>query len=341
MKSVIYDAIKTVHVQDVPIPEPGPGEVVIRNKVALTCGTDVKMYMRGYRFNPPHPMGHEAAGVIVSVGEGVTRWREGDRVVAHNTAPCSMCYWCKRGQQSLCSNLINNIGAYAECWRIPAPIVRQNMFAIPAEMSFEQAALTEPFSCAVYGVSQVPIELGDQVVVNGCGPIGLMFIRLAVIRGARVIATDVSPTRLQVAARLGASQGLLITEGMDQAAAIQALTDDSRGVDLGIEATGLPQVWQSTFNTVRPGGTALFFGGAKSGSSVTLDATKLHYEQITVKGVYHTTPLHVSQAFELLKMGVITAQDMIQHGYPVEQTEEALLEHASGAVIKNKIVFDW
>ncbi|MDT2702976.1 alcohol dehydrogenase catalytic domain-containing protein [Enterococcus dongliensis] len=339
MKQIVYYGVQDIRLKEVEVPQPGPGEIVVKNKVTLTCGTDCKMFMRGYRYDPPHLIGHEAAGDIVAIGEGVTRFKLGDRVVAHNTAPCHKCYWCKKGQSSMCVDLPSNLGSYAEYQLIPKNIVEENTFLLPDEMVYKQAALTEPLSCAVYGIDQVDIEQGDSVVVNGCGPIGLMFIRLAYLKGARVIACDSKTNRLELAQKMGARHLIDITK-VDQVQAVRDLVEDSRGVDVAIEAAGLPAVWEIAFNQVRAGGQVLCFGGTKSGTKVTFDCTRMHYEQITVKGVFHTTPIHVNAAFELLKMGAISADDFVEHEYTIEETEAAIREHAEGKVIKNCIVYE-
>ncbi len=342
MKKVSFYAPEDIRVEEAPVPAPGPGEVVVKNKVTLTCGTDVKTYKRGYRYEPPFSMGHEASGIVESVGEGVTKFKRGDRVVAHNSAPCGKCYYCKKGLQSMCPELIQNQfknGAYAQYQLIPAPIVEQNMFHMPDSMSYKQAALLEPLSCALYGTANVPIELGDTVCVNGCGPIGLMFIRMCYLRGARVIACDLSDVRLELAKKLGAQEIMNIKNVDDQARAVRDMTEDKRGVDAAIEAAGIPEVWSIAMNMARPGGFVLCFGGTKKGLSVPVDTTKLHYEQITIKGVFHTTPVHVNAAFEMLKMNAISADDFVQNEYEIEEIEKAILEHASGAVIKNAIIY--
>lgn len=338
MKQIIYYGIQDIRLSEVDIPKPKKGEILVKNKVTLTCGTDCKMFMRGYRYTPPHLIGHEASGDVVAVGEGVTKFKIGDRVVAHNTAPCHQCYWCKKGQHSMCVDLPSNLGSYAEYQLIPANIVRENTFKLPENMTYKQAALLEPLSCAVYGIDSVDIEQGDTVVVNGCGPIGLMFIRLAYLKGARVIACDKQKNRLALAKKLGAME-LVDIDKVDQVQAVRDLTIDSRGVDVAIEAAGLPQVWEIAFNQVRAGGQVLCFGGTKSGTKVTFDCTRMHYEQITVKGVFHTTPIHVNTSFELLKMGAISADDFVEHEYSIEETEKAIREHAEGKVIKNCIVY--
>ncbi len=342
MKKVMYYGPKDIRVVDTEKPVPGKGEVVVENMVSLTCGTDVKIYMRGYKWDPPFALGHEASGIVSAVGKGVSKFKVGDRIVCHNSAPCNECYYCKKGQHSMCIDpIFNNLnnGAYAQYQLIPERIVNQNAFLIPEDMNYKQAALLEPFACAVYGIDQVPIELGDYVVVNGCGPIGLMFIRLAYLRGARVIACDRSVSRLDLAAKLGAKHIVNIDEVKDQAGAVNEFTPEGRGCDIAIEAVGIPEVWEIAINMTRPGGTVLCFGGTKRGLKVSFDTTKVHYEQITIKGVFHTTPLHVNAAFELLKMGAIKEEDFVNNEYSLENIEDAIIEHSKGEVIKNCITY--
>ena len=303
--AVLYDQ-RDIRIIETPIPAIGDDEVLVKNKVSTTCGTDVKNYKRGYPLlKPPHPYGHEFSGVVAEVGKNVTKFHVGDRVAVHNSAPCGHCYWCKHGQPSMCENLLFNRGSYAEYVKVPEPIVRQNMFVMPDSMSHKLASLMEPFSCAVYGIQNCPIQQGDFVVINGAGPIGLMFARLAVLRGAQVLVTDLKQNRLDVAQRMGVWKVLNLTGVEDTVEAVRDLTDEHRGADVVIEATGLIDVWKTSCRMARKGGFVLLFGGTKSGSVLEVDATLLHYSQITIKGVFHTTPLCVQEAFKLLEMGVI------------------------------------
>lgn len=340
LQAMLFDR-RDIRIVDVPIPEIGPGEILVRTEVSTTCGTDVKIYQRGYPLlKPPHPYGHEFSGVIERIGSEVSGFKVGDRVAVHNTAPCDHCYWCKHGQFSMCENLVFNRGSYAEFVRVPEPIVRQNVFVMPDSMTHKAASLMEPFSCAVYGIRNCPIEQGDFIVVNGAGPIGLMLARLAVLKGAQVLVTDVVKTRLEVARRLGVWSTLDLTGVEDSVEAVRALTDCRRGADAVIEATGLIDVWETSCRMARKGGFVLLFGGTRPGSVLKVDATLLHYAQITVKGVFHTTPLCVSEAFKLLELGVIDEDDFIQNEYCLPDLEAAILEHAAGKVIKNCIVYD-
>lgn len=338
-RAVLYNE-QELKIEEAPIPEIGDGEVLVQNKISTTCGTDVKIYKRGYPLlKPPHPFGHEYSGVIVAAGKNVQGFKEGDRVAVHNTAPCNECYFCKKGFPSMCEDMLFNRGSYAEYVKVPERIVRQNMFKLDDSISHKTASLMEPFSCAVYGIDNCPIHQGDVVFVNGAGPIGLMFARLAVLKGAKVIVSDLADNRLEVAKKLGVYDVCNLTGVENPIEKMKSFTDGARGADVVIEATGLIQIWETSVQMARKGGFVLLFGGTKSGSVLHVDATLLHYSQVTIKGVFHTTPRHVMTALELLKMGVIKSEDFVQNEYPLEKLEEAILEHASGKVIKNCIVY--
>lgn len=340
LRAVLYEQ-KQIVIEEAPIPEIGDGDILVKNKISTTCGTDVKNYMRGYPLvKPPHPYGHEFSGVVCKVGKNVTKFKVGDRIACHNSAPCNECYYCKRKLYSMCENNLFNRGSYAEYVRVPERIVKQNAFLMPDDMSHKTASLLEPFSCAVYGIDNCPINLGDFVVINGAGPIGLMFARLAVLRGAKVLVTDLKENRLETARKMGVWKTLNLTGVEDSVKAVKDLTDEGRGADIVIEATGLIQIWETSILMARKGGFVLLFGGTKGGSVLNVDATLMHYSQVTIKGVFHTTPIHVEEAFNLLKMGVINADDYIQNEYELKDLEKAILEHASGDVIKNCIVYD-
>ena len=341
MKRAVLWQPKEIRIEEIDIPKPKRGEVLVKNVISTTCGTDVKNYNRGYPLvKPPHPYGHEFSGIIVDVGEDVKKFKVGDRVASHNSAPCNECYFCKKGLYSMCERPVFNRGSYAEYTLVPEAIVRQNMFLMPENMDFKTASLLEPFSCAVYGIDNCPIEMGDTVVINGAGPIGLMFAKLAILRGAKVIVTDLKENRLTVAEKMGVWKTLNLTGIEDTVSYVRSFTENSRGADIVIEATGLIQIWETSIKMARKGGFVLVFGGTKSGSVLNVDAVLMHYSQLTIKGVFHTTPKHVSEAFELLKMGVIDSSDFVQNEYRLDDLERAILEHASGNVIKNCIVYD-
>ncbi len=215
MAAVLYGK-EQLRVEPVAVPKIGEGDILVRVRAALTCGTDVKVFLRGYHARmivPPAVFGHEMAGDIVEVGEGVTKFRTGQRIVAANSAPCGECYYCLRGVENLCENLLFNNGAYAEYIRIPARIVDKNTYSIPESVGYQDAALAEPLACVLRGVEETGIRAGDSVAVIGLGPIGLMFVRMAKVHGARVIALGRRQSQLERAARIGADEVILVERG--------------------------------------------------------------------------------------------------------------------------------
>ncbi|MBA3610695.1 MAG: zinc-binding dehydrogenase [Rubrobacter sp.] len=336
----MFYAPEDVRMEDVPTPEPGPGEVLVRIEAALTCGTDVKSYKRGHPTlfkTMPSPFGHEFAGEIEAVGERVGDWRPGMRVVAANSAPCNRCYYCKVGDQSMCEELEFLNGAFAEYIVVPSRIVDQNLFEIPDGVEFSRAALLEPLACAVHGVVRTPIELGDTVAVIGAGQIGLMFVRLATERGARVICVDKSLDRLAVARKLGAEETIEAADGVDTIAAVREWTLEGRGTDVVIEAVGLPALWEQALEMVRKGGEVTLFGGAPSGTSIQVDTLLLHYSQITIRGIFHHTPHTVQTAFDLLRSGRVDPEPFISGVRPLEDIVAALESHGRQEGIKYEI----
>src|SRR4051794_19275804 len=284
MRAAIFHGPGDLRLQDIDPQEPGPGEVLVGVRAAATCGTDLKSYRRGHpKLFPtlPSRFGHEFAGVVSAVGDGVEGFAVGDRVVAANTAPCGHCWACTRGRQSLCENLEFLNGAFAEQVIIPPSIVQRNTYLLPDDLDFASAAPLEPLATVVHGMAETGIELGDTVVVHGAGPIGLMFVRLATLRGANVISIDVSSWRLREAVRAGAVETIDISglDPVEVADRIKGSTPGGRGADVGIEAVGLPPVWEQTVRTLRPGGTAVLFGGTPKGAPFSVDSSAMHYEE--------------------------------------------------------------
>src|ERR1700752_1279256 len=190
MAAVLYGK-EHLQVEPVAVPTLESGDILVPVKLALTCGTDVKVFRRGYHARmivPPAVFGHELAGDIVAIGPSVTQFRVGQRVVPANSAPCTECFFCRRGLENLCEDLLFNNGAYAEYIRIPERIVRRNMYEVPEHVSYQDAALVEPLACVLRGLEECVVRPGDTVAVIGLGPIGMMFVRLAkAVCNARVI----------------------------------------------------------------------------------------------------------------------------------------------------------
>lgn len=325
MAAVLYGK-ESLQIEPVAVPEIGPGDVLVKVKAALTCGTDVKVFRRGYHARmivPPALFGHELAGDIVAVGERVGRFHVGQRVVAANSAPCGACFYCHRGKENLCEDLLFNNGAYAEFIRIPARIVEQNLYEIPAHISYQDAALIEPLACVIRGWEECGPQGAETVAVIGLGPIGLMFVRLASLSGARVIALGRRPGQLERAARMGATELLSTSEPGDPVAIVKEWTG-GRGVDIAIEAVGTPETWQLAARLVRRGGVVNFFGGCPSDSTVALDTNLLHYSEISCKASFHHTPAYVRKALQTVSRGEICAADFVNRVEPLANLLEVM-----------------
>ncbi len=320
MKSAILYGPSEIKIEEVDIPETGAGEVLIRVDTALTCGTDVKVFLRGGHprmITPPAPFGHEFSGVIEETGGGVNGFKKGMRVVAANSAPCGKCFYCKRSMENLCEDLLFINGAYAEYIKIPGRIVQKNLLRIPDELSFSAAALVEPLACVVHGAEQACIKPGDTVVVNGAGPVGLLFIQAVKLSGAFVISSDTDENRRALAEKSGADS--VIDPSSGEAAEEAYEITGGRGADIAVDASGIPEVWEDSVRMVRKGGMIIFFGGCAPGTAVTLDTCAVHYSQLTMKGVFHHKPCYVEKALRLLSGKKIIPDLIITGEMPLEE----------------------
>jgi L-iditol 2-dehydrogenase len=325
MAAVLYGK-EHLQVEPVAVPELQSGDILVRVKVALTCGTDVKVFRRGYHARmivPPAVFGHELAGDVVAVGDAVTNFTVGDRVVAANSAPCQQCYFCRKGLENLCEDLLFNNGAYAEYIRIPSRIVERNTYHIPEHVGYRDAALVEPLACVVRGLEETAPQPGDTLAVIGLGPIGLMFVKLAKLYGCRVIAVGRRKTQLDRAGALGADELVVGSDHSSPVTHIREITH-GRGVDVAIEAVGKPQTWEWAVNMVRRGGTVNFFGGCPNDSRVHLDTALLHYSEITCKASFHHTPAYIRKSLDLICGGHITASFFVNREEPLANLLEVM-----------------
>jgi L-iditol 2-dehydrogenase len=340
MRAVYFLEPGKLEMREVPIPEPGVGEVIIKVESATTCGTDLKAYRRGHKlFKPPMPFGHEYAGYISAVGQGVTKFKVGDAVMGTNTAPCNECYYCKRGKPQLCVELEGrfNFGTYADYVRVPNYIVSQNLHIKPAHLPFTEASFIEPFACAMLCADYTGVQLGDTVAIIGVGAQGLMQIQLMKAMGAsRVIAIGRAGGRLERAKLLGADDVFSSTDG-DPLEYVRSKSA-GRGADVVIEAAGTPETWSQAMMMTRKGGTVIQFSGLAGGTQVSFDATHLHYDEITMKGVFHTTPRMVELAAQMLGDGTVTVKPILDGEVPWSKVEDSLLRMQRSEVIKLAVV---
>lgn len=326
MKAAVLYGREEVRVEEVAVPAIEKGDVLVRVRAALTCGTDVKVFRRGYHAKmivPPALFGHELAGDIVKVGSHVESFRVGQRIVAANSAPCLNCFYCRKGLENLCEDLLFNNGAYAEYIRIPARIVQRNMYEIPPHLSYQDAALIEPLACVLKGLEETNVRPGDNVVVIGQGPIGLMFVRLAKVYGARVIALGRRQSQLDRAMRMGAHDALINSDPDAVVHEVKSLTG-GYGADAVIEAVGNPDTWELAVKLLRRGGTAQFFGGCPSDTRITLETQLLHYSEIKCIASFHHTPAYIRKALDVVSRGDITARDFVNREEPLTNLLDVL-----------------
>ena len=307
--------------EDLPVPVPAQGELVMRIDAALTCGTDVKTLRRGHPVmipKVPTVFGHEFAGTVTSVGHGVSGFREGDRVVAANSAPCASCPSCRAGRPNLCEDLLFVNGAYGEFILLPPRLVARNVV---------------PLACALLAIERVRVEAGQTVVVFGHGPLGCLLGMLAASRQARVVMVGKSGWRFDRLKHLGFARWLDATNTGNVVEAIRDITT-GRGAEVTVDATGRPEVWEQAVAAVGRGGSVLFFGGCAPGTTIRLDTRRTHYEELTLLGAFHHTPEMIRRAVETLASGALVPDNLISHRMPLEEVGQALALMAKGEALK-------
>lgn len=339
MKAVLFYGPENIkYDENVMIRPLKEGEILVKIKSALTCGTDVKTYRRGHPVlikSIPSGFGHEFSGIVEKITEGVDNVKVGDRVVCANSAPCGECFYCKREEYNLCENLDLLNGAYAEYIVVPSRIVQKNTLILPDDLSFDKAAFCEPLANVVHGVERTDIKPGQTVGIIGIGPIGLMFARLAKLKGANVIVAGRNPLKLKMAEEFAHADEIIDLKKYPNPEMIfKEYTEEKKGLDVAVECVGLPEIWERMFSCVRPGGTVHFFGGCKSGSTVTFDTTRMHYGDIKLMSVFHHTPKYFRQALDYIKSGDVEVEKLITDTLSLKDVEYAMKQHIEGKAIK-------
>jgi len=328
-----------IELRELPRPRPDPDGVVVRVRAALTCGTDLKAYLRGHpKFPMPTPFGHEFAGELAELGPEVRGLREGDAIMAAPTAPCGECYYCDRAEENLCAQVMDSmaLGAYAEYIKLPGAVVRTNLYSKPRQLPYTQAALLEPLACVLHGLSQIRLRPDDSVVLVGAGAIALLHVLVLRARGfERVVVIARRPQRAVQARGLGATVLELAAEDAHQP--VLEITG-GRGADVVIECTGQVGVWELAPQLARRGGQVVLFGGCPPGSAVRFDTSRLHYDQVSVTSPFHFTPREVRASYELLASGELGGGALVTAEYPLERLSEALDRQSRGEGSKFAIV---
>ena len=322
--------------EQVPVADPGAGEVLLRIDAALTCGTDVKTLRRGHPVmipRVPTVFGHEFAGTVAAVGAGVRGVREGDRAVAANSAPCRACPLCQAGRPNLCEDLLFVNGAYGEFITLPPRLVAGNLVRLDPATPAARAAFAEPLACALGGIERARVEGGQTVVVFGHGPLGCMLAMIAAARKARVIVVGKQGPRLTRVQGLGLGDVIDATATGDVVADVRAATA-GRGADVTIDATGRPEVWQQAVDSVGRGGSVVFFGGCAPGTAISVDTRRAHYEELALLGAFHHTPDLIRRAVDLLEGDTVQPEALLTHRMGLGGVPEALALMTTGQALK-------
>jgi L-iditol 2-dehydrogenase len=326
---------RRVEVREIEVPEPSDGEVVLKIRAATTCGTDLKVYLRGSHptmLKAPCPFGHEMTGSISAIGKGVEALLEGDQVIIANSASCGHCTACMAGRENLCSDLQYINGAFAEYILIPPRFVKRSIYHKPSSLVSSIAPMAEPLACVLHGLEMCAPRLAHGAVVLGGGPIGQMFVIELVRKGIEVTLGDLSDERLKVGEQLGASHLIRLSGCPDDDVPLLSATSSRN--DLIIEATGKRNAWRTAFGAIVPGGEIILFGGTPPGNTITVDSHRLHYSEINVKGVYHHRPQTFSAAIERLTVASQTYAALINEEYGLAGVQDALESMKEQKILK-------
>ncbi len=319
MRVAMYYNNRDVRLEETPKPEAGPGELLVKVMASGICGSDVMEWYRIKR--APLVLGHEIAGDIEAVGEGIEGYNVGDRVFVSHHVPCMKCRYCMSGHHSTCDTLRSTNyfpGGFSEYVRVPEVNLKHGLFVLPEELTYEDGVFIEPLACVVRGFKLMRFFPGRTVLVLGSGIAGLMNIKLAKAMDAgRVIATDVSPYRLDAAKRFGADT---VIEASEDVPALVIEANEGRKADFVIVSTGAEKAMLQAFDCVDRGGTILMFAPPEPGTEVCIPLGDLWKDEVTITTTYAGSPEDIADTIELLRSGRIKVRDMITHRFGLADT---------------------
>ena len=330
MKAAVYRGLGELRVHDIPVPEPGPGEMLVRVDVCGVCITDVKKIQKGL-LPGPRVFGHEIAGRVAALGAGVCSFREGDRVVLHHHIPCRSCFYCGVGAYAQCETYKKNGttagfepsgGGFAEYVKAMPWIVEQGAIAVPDGVTAEEASFVEPVNTCLKAVRKAGIQAGQTVLVVGQGPIGLILMQLCRWAGASVLASDPLPDRRAMGARLGAA-AVLDPREVDVAAEVRALAS-GRGADVAILAAVGPAPFAQALAATRPGGRVLVFAATAPGEIAEVDLGALTVSEKDILTSYSASVDVQDLAAELVFSRQVRVAELVTHRFPLAEAPQAV-----------------
>ncbi|MBI4424411.1 MAG: alcohol dehydrogenase catalytic domain-containing protein [Elusimicrobia bacterium] len=334
MKALLYEGPQKVAVKDVPVPEPGEGEALVAVEACGLCGTDILKITQG-KTPPPVALGHEVAGRVAALGEGVKGFAVGDRVLVAHHVPCGECHLCRRGSETMCpefkrTNL--DPGGFAEFVRVSARHVARTMLKIPKRLDFNTASQVEPLACCVRNAKRLSLQEGDVAVVVGLGSIGLMMAQVLKARGATVVGMDLEPSRVKLAQKLGLEHAYTGREGRTDEV-VRSLSG-RRGADALIFTGATPAVAAERLAWLRDGGTLNVFASFHPDPHLRLDLNAVYHRELVVLASYSATPDDLGEALGLIERGEIDLDPYIRHTFPLNRFPEALRQARGREILK-------
>jgi L-iditol 2-dehydrogenase len=332
MRAFVQSEVGRFEERELPAPSPARGEIVVRVSRAVTCGTDLKILERGHpRVALPLTMGHELAGEVAAVGEGVSGWRPGERVVPGVSGPCGACADCRGGRGNLCraGHSDRTWGAFAELVRVPASVVARNLHRVPDGLALESAAFLDPLASVLHGWGRLRAPAGT-LLVYGAGALAFLWAAVARLHGVSATVVGRRAERAALAERFGAGW----------ASAEDAASGRLEPADAAVDATGDPSVWERLPWLVRQGGEVLLFGGCAPGTTVTFDAERLHYAEISLIGAFHSTPEDAREALALLASGRVDPAPLVSGRGGWSELPRFLAAQARGEGVRYVIAAD-
>jgi L-iditol 2-dehydrogenase len=327
-------APRRIEVREEAVPVPQPGGIVVRVRAALSDGTDLKTYRRGHPKMPmPTRFGHEFSGDVAAAAEGVTGFARGDAVMCVHTAPCGVCFWCTRGEEELCEEVMPTmlLGAYSDYIAVPKRIVERNCFLKPADVSYAEAAFLEPLACVVHSIRMLAPARGSTVAVIGNGGFGILHALLLQRDGVEALLFGRNPDRVELARSLGLESS--DTHDAPILEVVRAHTA-GRGADAAIECTGTPEMWEQAPSLVRRGGRVSFFAGLPADARVSFLAARLHYDEVQLLAPFHFARADVRVAYELIVGRTLPLARLISQVYSLDQIADAFARLDNGEGMK-------
>ncbi|HBI24750.1 MAG: alcohol dehydrogenase [Nitrospirae bacterium RIFCSPLOW2_12_42_9] len=321
MRVAMYYNNKDIRLEEMPVPEIGPGELLIKIIASGICGSDL---MEWYRIHKaPLVLGHEIAGMVEKIGDGVTQYRKGDRVSASHHVPCNNCHYCLNGHHTVCDMLRKTKfypGGFAEYVLLPAINVDRGVYTLPDEVSYEDGSFVEPLACVFRGQRLAGLKPGSSVLVIGSGISGLLHIQLAQALGAgRIVATDINEFRLDAAKRAGANYTI---NALDYSTELLRDINDGRLADLVIICTGAATAINQGLESVERGGTILFFAATDKGVTIPISFNDLLFRnEVTLMSSYAGNRADHMTALDLIRSKRVRVKELITHRLDLEETE--------------------